>query len=213
METLLFDSIDSINKIYGFPTYHPLVTVVDLREASHIVNHVRIDYGVYALFLKNGSGCSIRYGRKEYDYQEGTVVSFAPGQLIEVDLDNGELSPDVIGLIFHPDLIYGTLLGQRIKSYAFFDYSQREALHLSRANVTYFSRQSRKSSAKSATPSTGTLPSSLPPTFIFFSNTSTDSTTASSSPATKSTPTSPPPLRATSGTTSKAANAPTAYPL
>lgn len=138
METIRLDSIDAYNKVYGLPTYHPLVTVVDLKEAKKLVNHVRIDYGVYALFLKNGTSCSIRYGRKEYDYQEGSVVSFSPGQLIEVDMDRDEISPDVIGLLFHPDLIYGTLLGERIKSYGFFEYSQREALHLSASERALF---------------------------------------------------------------------------
>ena len=28
-----------------------------------------------------GDGCSIRYGREKYDYQEGTVVSFKPEQV------------------------------------------------------------------------------------------------------------------------------------
>ena len=32
---------------------------------------------------------------------------------------------------FHPDLIFGTPLAARIDGYRFFDYSQREALHLS----------------------------------------------------------------------------------
>lgn len=71
------------------------------------------------------------YGRQPYDYQEGTVVSFSPGQMVTVDLDTDELAPDVIGLMFHPDLIYGTMLAEKIKTYNFFDYAQREALHLS----------------------------------------------------------------------------------
>ena len=131
IKTVRLDSIDSYNKLYGLETKHPLVTVVNLNNAARVVNHVAMDYGVYALFLKNGVNCTLKYGRKTYDYQEGTVVSFSPGQLIRVDTDIDEVAPDVIGLMFHPDLIYKTPLAAKIKEYSFFDYSQREALHLS----------------------------------------------------------------------------------
>ena len=125
------DSIDAYNKLYGLETKHPLVTVIDLTEATKVVNHVRMDYDVYALFLKNGTNCTLKYGRQPYDYQEGTVVSFSPGQLIGVDTDVDEIAPDVIGVMFHPDLLHKTPLSSKIKDYNFFDYSQREALHLS----------------------------------------------------------------------------------
>ena len=125
------DSIDAYNKLYGLTTDHPLVTVLDLKKATRSVNHVRMDYGVYALYLKNGVNCTLMYGRQPYDYHEGTIVSFRPGQLIGVEMEKEEVAPDVIGLMFHPDLIFGTPLAARIDSYRFFDYSQREALHLS----------------------------------------------------------------------------------
>lgn len=125
------DSIDVYNKLYGLTTYHPLVTVVDLKEATRSVNHVRINYGLYALFLKNDVNCTIKYGRRQYDYQEGTVVSFSPGQTVDVEMTADVLAPDVKGLLFHPDLIYGTPLADKIASFSFFDYSQMEALHLS----------------------------------------------------------------------------------
>lgn len=125
------DSIDAYNKLYGLETKHPMVTVIDLTEATRIVNHVRMDYDVYALFLKNGTNCTLKYGRQPYDYQEGSVVSFSPGQLIEVSTEVDEIAPDVLGIMFHPDLIYKTPLASKIKEYSFFDYSQREALHLS----------------------------------------------------------------------------------
>jgi len=128
---VVLDSIDAYNKLYGLTTHHPLVTVIDLKEASVPVNNVTISYGVYALFLKNGINCSIKYGRRSYDYQEGTVVSFSPGQVIDVNMEKTELAPDVVGLMFHPDLIYGTPLADKISSFSFFDYSQMEALHLS----------------------------------------------------------------------------------
>lgn len=125
------DSIDAYNKLYGLKTLHPLVTVIDLKNATRSVNHIRMNYGVYALFLKNGSKCSIRYGRRQFDYQEGTVVSFSPGQVIDVEMEQDEFAPDVIGLMFHPDLIYGTPLAEKIGEFSFFDYSEMEALHLS----------------------------------------------------------------------------------
>lgn len=125
------DSIDTYNKLYGLPTHHPLVAVVDLKDATNEVNDVTINYGVYALFLKNNASCSVRYGRRSYDYQEGTVVSFSPGQVIEVNNPGHHIAPDVIGLLFHPDLIYGTPLAEKINSFSFFDYSEMEALHLS----------------------------------------------------------------------------------
>lgn len=65
-----------------------------------------------------------------YDYQEGTVTSFAPGQVVEVKVTDG-IRPKSHGILFHPDLIRGTSLGQEIKQYSFFSYASNEALHLS----------------------------------------------------------------------------------
>ncbi|MBP5337962.1 MAG: hypothetical protein J6Z14_01470 [Prevotella sp.] len=80
------DSVDAYNKLYGWETLHPLVTIVNhATEPPVSMNHSRLNYGLYALFLKQGEGCSIRYGREKYDYQEGTVVSFKPGQVVEVE--------------------------------------------------------------------------------------------------------------------------------
>ena len=125
------DSIDAYNKLYGWETLHPLVTVVSHTETLASMNHACLNYGLYALFLKQGEGCSIRYGREKYDYQEGTVVSFKPGQVVEVEWDDLKPMPPSRGLLFHPDLIYGIPLAKRIHDYTFFDYDQREALHLS----------------------------------------------------------------------------------
>lgn len=130
-EIVQLDSIDKYNKLYGLETQHPLVAVIDLTQASHIVNHIRMTYGLYALYLKNGVQCTLHYGRQLYDYQEGTIVSFAPGQTVGVDSDVDEVRPEVKGLLFHPDLIYGTPLAEHISQYTFFDYGQTESLHLS----------------------------------------------------------------------------------
>lgn len=134
--TIKLSSVDKYNKLYGLETLHPLVSIVDLTKATKVVNHIRMDYGLYALFLKGGKECDIKYGRRNYDYQEGTIVSFAPGQVIEVNMIKDEVRPKVYGLLFHPDLIRGTSLGAEIKKYNFFSYSVHEALHLSERERT-----------------------------------------------------------------------------
>ena len=48
-----------IQQLYGLETKHPLVTVIDLTQATNVVNHVSMDYDVYALFLKNGTNCTL----------------------------------------------------------------------------------------------------------------------------------------------------------
>ena len=131
MKKILLDSVDKYNKLYGLETLHPLVSIVDLSKATQVVNHVKMDYGVYALYLKNSTECNIKYGRKKYDYQEGTIVCFAPGQVAEVTTEVAEVRPNVYGILFHPDIIRGTSLGQNIKKYGFFSYSSNESLHLS----------------------------------------------------------------------------------
>ena len=136
--TITPDSVDDYNKLYGLDTLHPLATVIDLKNAKNIVNHVDINYNVYAVFLKNGISCKLRYGLQPYDYQNGTVVCFAPGQIIGIDTDTDEVKPDVVGVLFHSDLIYKTQLRNKINSYSFFDYSERESLHLSEAEKLLF---------------------------------------------------------------------------
>ena len=125
------DSVDTYNKMYGWETLHPLITVVNHKLPLERLNHSRLNYSLYALFLKQGEGCSIRYGREKYDYQAGTMVCFKPGQVVAVEWDDSRPMPASRGLLFHPDLIYGTPLSKRIHDYTFFDYDQREALHLS----------------------------------------------------------------------------------
>ena len=132
MENIVnLESVDRYNSMYGLETLHPLVSVVDLTKATKIVNHTQMNYGVYALFLKQTKSCDLKYGRRSYDYQEGTIVCFAPGQAVRVDMIEDEITPEVYGIVFHPDLIRGTSLGKSIKNYTFFSYAVNEALHLS----------------------------------------------------------------------------------
>ena len=124
------DTVDDYNKLFGLETLHPLVAVVDLDDATKFPAHFTVNYGIYALFLKDTKCGDILYGKQVYDYQDGTIVSFAPGQVVKTEMIEGKRAK-AKGLLFHPDIIKGTSLGQEIKSYSFFSYSSSEALHLS----------------------------------------------------------------------------------
>ena len=138
-EIVQLNSIAEYCKFCGFELLHPLVAAVNMAEASRNYPDGKLNFGVYALWLKQGVGCSIKYGRRNYDYQEGTVVSFAPGQVIQIQAEDG-VSGTGYGLLFHPDLIHGTSLGRKIGRYTFFSYDEAEALHLSeRERAQYLS--------------------------------------------------------------------------
>ncbi len=129
-ELIKLDSVDKYNRLFGLETLHPMVSVIDLSKATHWPEHYKINYGVYALYLKDTKCGDITYGRQPYDYKEGTIVCFAPGQVAEMQMLK-DVRPSAHGLLFHPDFIRGTMLGQEIKKYSFFSYETREALHLS----------------------------------------------------------------------------------
>lgn len=134
MERIIrIDTIDEYNKLFGWETKHPLVTVIDMKKVDPERvpgGEVAYSYGVYALFLKQTYCGDITYGRQPYDYQEGTVTSFAPGQVVHIK-HKPDYKPNALGLLFHPDLISGTSLGREIRHFSFFSYSSTEALHLS----------------------------------------------------------------------------------
>jgi len=127
---LHLETVTAYNDLLGVETLHPLVSVIDLTRA-HPTRHQRLTFGFYTVFLKEVKCGDLIYGRRYYDYQEGTVVCLAPGQVIGIE-DNGEtFQPRGWALCFHPDLIRGTSLGGHIKEYSYFSYEVNEALHLS----------------------------------------------------------------------------------
>ena len=127
---LNIETIFEYNDILGVRTLHPLVSVIDLSKAKPM-RRMRHTFSFYTVYLKEVKCGDLIYGRQYYDYQEGTVVCLAPGQVIGIE-DNGEtFQPKGWALCFHPDLIRGTSLGSHIKEYTYFSYEVNEALHLS----------------------------------------------------------------------------------
>jgi AraC-like DNA-binding protein len=129
-EIVKIDTVQKYNDLFGLETLNPLVTVVDFSTMPPITG-VRAAYSLYCVFLKEVKCGDMTYGRQKYDYQEGTVVTTAPGQVYGFVTKEKHIVPKGWGLIFHPDLIRGTSLGQNILNYHFFSYEVNEALHLS----------------------------------------------------------------------------------
>jgi len=125
-----FETINDYNVFNNNETLHPLVSVVDLSKASPRQGS-RMYFGFYTIFLKEVKCGDLVYGRHTYDYQEGTLVFLAPGQVAGINSKGETYQPKGYALIFHPDLIHGTSLGTRIQDYSFFSYQSNEALHLS----------------------------------------------------------------------------------
>jgi AraC-like DNA-binding protein len=125
-----FEKIHDYNQFNNNETLHPLGSVVDLSKADPRSGS-RMYFGFYTIFLKDVKCGDMVYGRHTYDYQEGTLVFLAPGQVAGIN-SNGEMyQPKGHALVFHADLIHGTHLGRHIQDYTFFEYQSNEALHLS----------------------------------------------------------------------------------
>ncbi len=137
MKDVYFNTVQEFNEYYGIETLHPLVSVMRFEKERQL-EEATFHYGLYALFLKENKGCKLSYGRTLYDFDEMTVTSFAPGQAIHVEPNPEVRTPKWTALVFHPDLLNRTSLGQNISRYAFFDFSSNEALHLSTDEIEIF---------------------------------------------------------------------------
>src|ERR1700759_5849837 len=131
MEKMLrFETISDYNAFNNNETLHPQVSVIDFSRAAPRQGS-KMYFGFYTIFLRDVKCGDMVYGRHNYDYQEGTLVFLAPGQVAGLNSNGETYQPKGYALIFHPDLIHGTPLGKHIQDYSFFSYQSNEALHVS----------------------------------------------------------------------------------
>ena len=86
---------------------HPLIEVIhldDLADCSSFGN-TRYTFGFYCVVYKDARCGTVRYGRNEYDYDNGTLLFFAPDH--DVELGTLEQSYQGVMLIFSPALMLG----------------------------------------------------------------------------------------------------------
>ncbi|WP_038030036.1 helix-turn-helix domain-containing protein [Thermonema rossianum] len=116
------------------PPEHPLVSVIKTADSHAHTIEGKFQLNLYMISCKTACEAGIRYGRNAFDFESGSIIFTAPGQVFEIT----ETPPaaDASGydgwtLVFHPDLIRHHPLAQQISGYSFFSYEIYEALHVS----------------------------------------------------------------------------------
>lgn len=126
--------ITTLHKALGYKNAeHPLITVIDLAKVRipKEMLHQKIASSFYSITLKTKTAHPIKYGRENFDFSEGFLLGVAPNQIIEIDETSEKGDMEGWALYFHPDLIRGYELINKIDDYGFFAYETKEALHLS----------------------------------------------------------------------------------
>lgn len=133
-DLLNLETVSDYGARIGHASQHPLVSVINLSEYNYQPDGraKSLRFHFYAIFLKDGAHCIIRYGRKNYDYQEGTLVFIGPDQVIDLSYNDPDYQPSGYVVLFHPDLLWGTNLASKMNNYSFFSYELSEGLHLSK---------------------------------------------------------------------------------
>lgn len=137
-DTIALARVSQIHEMSGLPRpLHPLVSVVHNRDIKTVaeLQGVKIINHLYTVIFKSSAACSsFSYGRNTYDYEEGTLVFTAPGQVMQFESEDDnppEIDPDGWSLVFHPDVFRKSDLAHKMRNYSFFKYDSKEALHLS----------------------------------------------------------------------------------
>lgn len=127
------NSVNELHSLMALPgPLNPLITIINHSETQHKIqsgeNKLLLDF--YNISIKRSFKGKLKYGKNQYDFDNGTMSFIAPKQIISVDSEE-DRNNDGWSLLFHTDLIRQYPLGKIIKNYGFFSYTVNEALHLS----------------------------------------------------------------------------------
>jgi len=128
----MVNSISELHRIFSLPKpEHPLISVIDLKKTRSIASEIsdRIVFNFYSVWLEKDANTRLKYGQQYFDFEEGSMIFIAPGQVLSTY--SHSYSPSGWGLVFHPDFIQNYPLIKTIKTYGYFSYAVNEGLHLS----------------------------------------------------------------------------------
>ncbi|MBE9583474.1 helix-turn-helix transcriptional regulator [Mucilaginibacter sp. JRF] len=125
------ESITEIHRMLGIPS--PLHPFISLLESIQLMNlcQLPVSYaiGFYKITFVTKLGGKFKYGQGYYDFDEGSLMFTAPGQVVgHID---GYQDNEGLSLFIHPDFFQGYPLAAKIKQFGFFSYASNEALHIS----------------------------------------------------------------------------------
>lgn len=122
--------VNDYARYIGAPELHPLVSVIHYDELEHC-RHSLNNYDVYGMFLADETLEDLSYGQVQYVLNRHALMCVAPGQIGGKTDEGDEIQTKGWALLFDPELLRGTELGQHMSAYTFFSYSTSEALLMS----------------------------------------------------------------------------------
>lgn len=133
MKPYAIKSIRELHRLLELPKpVHPLISVIDFSAIKCFEDPEleSVNYGFYCISLKKNFKGRMRYGQQHYDFDDGIMTFFAPGQVVITEItDDWNLEGQ--WLVIHPDFIRGFPLAAEIRKFGYFSYAVNEALHLS----------------------------------------------------------------------------------
>lgn len=126
-------SVAKQHELMGFgKPKHPLISLQRFSDIPPMESseRTRLITDFYQITLKKECPCKLKYGQNQFDFNEGVMSFFSPKQVSIIEA--GSIFPPSGWLLsIHPDFLNSYPLAQKIKEYAFFEYSVNEALIMS----------------------------------------------------------------------------------
>src|SRR5690606_18362832 len=133
-EIIQVKTISEFHRLYNLPKpLHPLISLVDYAEMYNGVTVKCWSQSFYSIALKKNVLGKFNYGQLPYDFDEGLMSFFSPGQILNIKFNDDLPRQEPSGwiLLIHPDFLWNTTLAKTIKGYEYFGYAINEALFLS----------------------------------------------------------------------------------
>ena len=129
--SIKINSVKELHSLVGLPSpLNTMITIIDHSKTQNNNQNQKLILDLYNITIKRSFKGQLKYGKNNYDFDEGIMSFIAPNQIITID-NQEEQNTDGWSLLFHPDLIRQYPLTKTIKSYGYFSYDNNEALHLS----------------------------------------------------------------------------------